>query len=187
MTAHPEPNDHSVPLSAPAEKAPADIQSAAGAPAWLVVLEVGYLFGLVGLLLWYRDTDTLRALVPAQVGPVPLAIPWWGALGGVTISLTGIFRNARDWQSSYEAWHVARPILGAVVGTVGFLIFVVVIRATGSSLDGQSATGRAAFDLVAFLVGYREDIFRQLLKRATDVLFSTDSKAQKAGGDRGAG
>ncbi len=71
-----------------------------------------------------------------------------------------------------ELWHIARPFLGAVVGSVGFLIFIVVIRATCTTVSAGTAAGRAAFDLVAFLVGYREEVFRQLLKRATDVLFA---------------
>lgn len=70
------------------------------------------------------------------------------------------------------AWQVARPFLGAIVGSVGFLVFIVVIKATGSTVSTTTTTGRAAFDLVAFLVGFREEVFRQLLKRATDVLLA---------------
>jgi hypothetical protein len=141
-------------------------------PAWLFALQVGYLVALVAIGLAYLHQPELHRFLPDPAGPVPLGVPWWGALGGVTISFTGMFRNARRWDRSYEPWHAARPFLGAVVGSVGFLVFIVVIRATGSPVSVTTSTGRAAFDLVAFLVGYREEVFRQLLKRATDVLLA---------------
>jgi len=154
-------------------------------PHWLLALELAYLVTLVGFAILYGHTDTLRRVIPVQVGPAPLAVPWWGALGGVTISLTGIFRNARRWDSSYNGWHIARPALGAVVGTVGYLVFIVVVRATGSTVGTSAVDSRAAFDLIAFLVGYREDIFRELLKRATDVLFATGSNKTQATPEKG--
>ncbi len=141
-------------------------------PAWLFALQLAYLAALVALGLAYLHQPALHRFLPDPAGLVPLGVPWWGALGDVTISFTGIFRNARRWDGSYELWHIARPFLGAVVGSVGFLIFIVVIRATGTTVSAGTAAGRAAFDLVAFLVGYREEVFRQLLKRATDVLFA---------------
>ncbi|WP_298384506.1 hypothetical protein [Ferrimicrobium sp.] len=141
-------------------------------PNWLFGLELSYLGILVSLGLIYIHVPGFHHFLPDPVGAVPLAVPWWGALGGVTISLTGIFRNAKDWDKSYEHWHIARPFLGAVVGSVGFLVFIVVIRATGTNVASSSPTSRAAFDLIAFLVGYREQVFRQLLKRAADALLS---------------
>ncbi|MHB1555642.1 MAG: hypothetical protein ACYCZP_17205 [Acidimicrobiales bacterium] len=141
-------------------------------PGWLFGLQVLYLVLLVAIALIYIHQPAVHRFLPDPAGPVPLGVPWWGALGGITISFTGMFRNARRWESSYVAWHVARPFLGAVVGSVGFLVFIVVIRATGSTVSTTTTTGTAAFDLVAFLVGYREEVFRQLLKRATDVLLA---------------
>ncbi len=141
-------------------------------PIWLFVLQLLYLAALVTISLLYAHLGAFRRLVPDPAGPVPLAVPWWGALGGVTISLTGIFRNAGNWQPRYELWHIARPFLGAVVGSVAYLIFIVIIRSTGTIPSSRSAASGAVFDLVAFLVGYREEVFRELLKRASDSLFA---------------
>ena len=153
----------------------------ASAPKWLFVLELSYLPLLVAIAIAYQHWDGLRSLVPDPAGPVPLVVPWWGALGGVTISLTGIFRNAKKWDPSYNAWHVARPFLGATIGSVGYLIFAVAVHASGSGLTTTSSESHAAFALVGFLVGYREELFRQLLKRATDVMFSTGTTAPSDG------
>jgi hypothetical protein len=141
-------------------------------PTWLFVLHLVYIGVLVGLAILYANSSDLRSTVHDPVGPLPLAVPWWGALGGVTIGLTGVFKHSQDWDVDFERWHIARPVLGAIVGSVGCLIFVVVLRASGSDTGAGKAAGGGLFDLVAFLVGYREEIFRQLIKRATDTLFA---------------
>lgn len=138
----------------------------------LFVLELCYLALLVGLALLWGHQPRLRSLVGSQLGPVPVAVPWWGALGGITISLTGVFRHTDGWDSSYNLWHIARPVMGAITGSVGYLIFVAVVRPTGAVPSAHSTTGAAVFDLVAFLVGYREEVFRELLRKAVDILLS---------------
>lgn len=143
-----------------------------GPPRWVLPLQFFYLAALVTLAILYHELPTLRRIIPDPAGPVPLAVPWWGALGGVTISCTGIFRNAGRWNSHYNAWHVARPFLGAVAGAVGYLVFVVVIRTTGANGPSASSTSRPVFDLVAFLLGYREEVFRELLRSAVDTLLA---------------
>ena len=177
---------HEPPANAAAEEAatgaqPDDATPAAPSPAprSLFTLELTYLAVLVAIGLLYFHSTAFRHFLPNPAGPVPLEIPWWGALGGVTISLTGIFRNANRWDSRYELWHIARPVLGAVVGSVAYLIFITVIRTTGAPLSLHPAPSGVVFDLVAFLVGYREQVFRELLKRATDSLFSSTSRDQE--------
>ncbi len=69
--------------------------------------------------------------VPSQLGPIPIGVPWWGAVGAVVVSLYGIFFHVARWDTSFDYWRAARPLLGAVLGLVAYLIFVVVIDATG--------------------------------------------------------
>jgi hypothetical protein len=141
-------------------------------PWWLLPLQLGYLALLMLLALLHFHWSWAHRLVGNALGPIPLAVPWWGALGGITISLTGIFKHASSWNRNLEAWHVARPVMGAIMGSVGYLIFIVVIRSTGASVTAATHTGDAVFDLVAFLVGYREAVFRDLLRKAVDVLLA---------------
>jgi hypothetical protein len=148
-------------------------------PIWIFALQVCYLVTLATIGLAYIHWEPLRQLVPDPLGPVPLSVPWWGALGGVTISFTGIFRNSDKWKPRYELWHIARPFLGAVVGSVAYLIFIVVIRTTGAVPNYQTTPNEPVFDLVAFLTGYREDVFRALLKRAADSLFAQTSQTSQ--------
>jgi hypothetical protein len=137
-------------------------------PRGIYWLSIGYAAGLLVIAVAYVDKVSWLGWLPDPLGPIPLGVPWFGALGGVTISMRGIFRHNAAWDDSYNLRHVSRPISGAIVGIVAYLIFVVVIGATGIT---PKTTGTVVYDLVAFLVGYREDTFRSLVLRATDALF----------------
>ena len=163
-----------------------------------VILAVGLLFFVKRSLLFF---------VPDAFGPVPLGVPWFGALGAVLISLTGVFEHEHDWDSSYWPWHVARPLVGVALGVVSVLILQAGVLAVGSTPIQPGATPTATptsvqpsptpiptatptpsgsatqnqpanpkiptnllYYLVAFLVGYREETFRELIKRLVDII-----------------
>jgi hypothetical protein len=139
-----------------------------GPPRWLFILEAVYLLVLLVVFVSYIEWSGFNDSLPETVGGLPVGVPWFGAVGGVLISLTGIFLHARDWDMTYTWWHVARPLIGAVVGSIGCLILVVVVEATSTN---RTHTNASVYYLAAFLVGYREETFRELIKRATDVIF----------------
>lgn len=149
------------------------------APSWALPLQLLYLAALVAIAVLYHQIKQLRAVFPDPAGPIPLGVPWWGALGGVTISFTGIFRHAHEWQARFNGWHVARPVLGAVAGSVGYLVFIVVIRASGAHASSGAQVNSAIFDLVAFLLGYREAVFREILRSAMDTLLAPGRRERK--------
>src|SRR5438034_694155 len=63
---------------------------------WLSLL---YLMGL-GLVAWLHFTDRLE--LPGEIGSMPTAgVLWFGALGGVLLSLSGVFDHPYDWDPSY--------------------------------------------------------------------------------------
>ena len=118
--------------------------------------------------------------IPDNFGPIPAGVPWFGALGAVLISLTGVFEHEHDWDSSYWPWHVARPLIGIGLGVVSVLIAKAGILAVGStpSTGGTSTTPtNLLYYLIAFLVGYREETFRELIKRLVDVVLSPGGPA----------
>jgi len=114
-------------------------------------------------------------------GIIPLGVPWFGALGAVTISIYGVVDHASAWQSKWNLWHVIRPVVGAILGTVAYLIFIGVIQATGTT---PSAVGASAsiklitYLVIAFVVGFREETFRSLIKRVVDILLSPGDEQQ---------
>lgn len=151
-------------------------------PAYLFPLELAYLLLLSLVAFLYAlhnqpvvigevSIPALRDLLPPTVAGVPISIPWFGALGAVLIGLYGIFDHShRDWQRGLNAWHVARPFTGAVLGTVGYIVFASVIRATGIVPTAPDGVGRLVYFAVAFVVGFREETFRQLIKRMGDLI-----------------
>jgi hypothetical protein len=137
---------------------------------WFFGLSLGYLLILLALGVGYALWPPAHQVVPETLGPIPIGVPWWGALGAVTISLYGTFFHNEAWDRSFNYWHITRPLLGAVLGMVAYLVFVVVIDATGVQ---AKRSGTLVYYLVAFLVGYSENTVQLLLKRATDVLFAS--------------
>jgi len=169
-----------------------------------VILAIGLIFFVKRNLLFF---------VPDAFGPVPVGVPWFGALGAVLISLTGVFEHEHDWDDSYWPWHVARPLIGVAVAVVSVLILQAGVLAVGSTpiqptptptptpVSGQAtptptptptppASGtqdqttnrkiptNLLYYLVAFLVGYREETFRELIKRLVDIILAPgDGKA----------
>jgi len=95
-----------------------------------------------------------------------------------------VFLWNNQWDTKYNYWHIGRPLFGAVLGIVAYFIFVVIVTASGSPpkfLDAGGAANTNAKDLiifyvVAFLVGYREETFRELIKRVTDLILRPGSQ-----------
>jgi hypothetical protein len=118
-------------------------------------------------------------------GIVPMGVPWFGALGAVTISIYGVIDHNDHWQTKWGLWHAVRPVVGAILGTVAYLIFIGLIQATGTtptSVTGAVSTAAKGsstpsvntiiYLVIAFVVGFREETFRTLIKRVVDLLLS---------------
>jgi hypothetical protein len=69
------------------------------------VLALLYLAIILAIgLIFFVKRDLLFFLPDANAfGPVPLAVPWFGALGAVLISLTGVFEHEHD---GHGMWRV---------------------------------------------------------------------------------
>jgi len=152
----------------------ASVTTGISVPTEIYVVELAYLMILLlGATLFNDPTGAhglwkLLHLLPDPVGPIPLAIPWYGALGAVTIGLFGLFQHSDSWDSSYLHWHIARPFTGGTLGLLAYLIFLVVVDATGAQAK-KAGHPEYVYYLVAFIVGFREQTFTTLIKRAADL------------------
>lgn len=149
-----------------------------GKPGPIFILQAFYGF-VLGAAAFLFFTD--RSAIPFgdTLGPVPTPVPWFGALGGVLISVSGLVEHQHDWDERYRYWHWTRPFVGAALGTVSVLILQAGILAVGSnpSVGTANVPKSLLFYLIAFLVGYREETFRELIKRLTDVLLGSTAVA----------
>ena len=115
----------------------------------VLVLQLLYLLLLFVLALWYWQGSAvvlppkvnLYCFVPNPVGGVPLEIVWFGALGGVLLSLQGVFRHVSDWNVRYHPWHVARPFVGAGVAVIAYFLLVVTIGLPARHPTSRDRTG----------------------------------------------
>jgi hypothetical protein len=133
-------------------------------------VELGYLVALGILFVVYTVAPGFRNALPHRLGDLPIGVPWFGAVGGTLISLTGIFKHAADWKPESAPWHYARPLVCAFLGSIGALLFFVAVN-TASTRGGK--VNDPVYEVIAFLVGYREATFRSLIQRATDLLLSS--------------
>ena len=140
-------------------------------------LQLFYLVVLLGAALAYLTWGS-RLPIPNPVGPIPIWVPWFGALGAVAISLAGIFDHAKDWDPAYSYWHWSRPAVGAVMAVVAVLIIQIGILSVGGSKPGPG-TSKSLYYVIAFLVAYREETFRELIKRVADIILTPAPPAPK--------
>jgi hypothetical protein len=139
-------------------------------------IEMAYMLVLLGVAAAYFLVPPVGQTLPKSLGPIPVGVPWFGALGAVSIGLQGVFVHRHDWDSGYDLWHIARPLVGIVLAIVAYLGFIAGILATGNTKvqtgAGTSPTDNIIYYLVAFIVGYREEVFRSLLRRLADVILT---------------
>jgi hypothetical protein len=163
------------------------------APGAFVWYQVAWLSGGVVLVAAFATPQSLVALPDPLPAWTSVLSPWvilGGALGGSTISVVGVSRHAHEWDGArYAFFHLARPLLGLITGCVSVLILIFVINgfsggtnAAGASavtLDPSkpfSAAGHAFMFVIAFVVGYREDSFRELVKRVADLMLTKSTE-----------
>jgi hypothetical protein len=108
---------------------------------------------------------------------------WFGALGGVTIGLFGLYSHlqARDFDSKYELWYICKPIMGAIFGWFVFMVFFVGMLAVGTQ---TGVPNPLLLYVIAFLAGFSERFTIKIVDRIMQVLMTWEDKT--AGSSAGA-
>jgi hypothetical protein len=150
-----------------------------GMPKSVLVVAALWTVAIVTAFFLYIEIAAVRHFFPTKVGSLPISAIWFGAVGGLLVSLEGIFNYNRRWRRSYDYWHYLRPVLGAIMGTAGCLIFIV-LAAAASTKDAP--TDATFYAVVALALGYREANFRALLARLVDtVIIPSETKKEEEG------
>ena len=102
---------------------------------------------------------------------------WFGALGGVTIAIYGIYDHIRrrDFDPKFYLWYLCKPVIGGIFGWFAYLVFYLgLISATGVTTPAPKPQLPFA---IAFLAGFSERFTIQLIDKVMGVLLGTpDSK-----------
>ncbi len=113
---------------------------------------------------------------------------WFGALGGVTIALYGVYSHvqARDFDPRYKLWYVSKPIVGGIFGWFVYLLYYIgLISAQGIS-NTQIKTPELPF-AIAFLAGFSERFTIKIIDRLMAVLTTWEEKTSPASAAKTAG
>jgi hypothetical protein len=136
-------------------------------PPSIVAASLLWLAVLVASFVCYERIDGFADFVAFRLGKLPFEAIWFGAVGGWLISAQGIFEFNREWLHSYDYWHYLRPAVGAIIGTLGCLVFIVLNEA---ATKGPAKPNAVFYDVIALAVGYREESFRKLLQKVFDSI-----------------
>lgn len=158
-------------------------------PGFFYVYCCGWMFCLTVAVLYLAQKPPSRHYTWSYSfqDVLPMWVPWAGALGGTFISLVGVTRHTKDWRRSLAYWHLARPVLGAISGTIGVLMVVLVVKSVTPSTVGTGTTalydkpGIATLSVIAFVIGFREATFRTLVERVVDVILAPGPTGVAAG------
>lgn len=142
--------------------------------AWkLLSIELAYLL----LLLFLGYLTHKWPAYPLWAGFITLhsATAWFGALGGVSVALYGLYSHiqARDFDPKYELWYICKPIMGAVFGWFVFLIYYVGFCAVQQNVDIKNPL---VLYVIAFLAGFSERFTIKIIDRLMQVLTTWEEK-----------
>jgi hypothetical protein len=149
-------------------------------PGWVFVTQILWALGLLAVFLAFVHGND-RLDLPHAFGKVPVEAPWLGAVGGLLASLGGIAYFSRDrWEPRFNYWHPIKPLTGAVSGAVACLLVIVLVRTAAGSTPNTLDT--TALDAAAFVFGFAEKSFRELIKGVTDVFLKPGTKPKNPPG-----
>lgn len=131
----------------------------------------------MALFITYAIWSAFRLHAPTTLGPLPVGVVWFGATGAVIASLRGIFLHSKEWKASFNYWYYSRPLYGATTGSIGALMYWVLLRLGNT---GAVTVDRATFCVAAFVFGFADQAFMEMLKNVTDVIIESGQKASSS-------
>jgi hypothetical protein len=135
---------------------------------------------IVTAFMYYNGA--FNSILPAALPRAALVAGWAGSLGGIAISLKGVYdyrseRPAEDkgdhrlWSSGLMLWHIGRPFSGIVVGLAVFILLKVAVP------SGTPST--ASIAAVSFILGMRDKQFFEFVQQIASVIVTTPAHNNK--------
>lgn len=119
------------------------------------------------------DPENPEGIAAAEIA---LRAMWFGALGGIVISLKGVYDHccARgDWDNCFDLWHIGRPISGALTG----LITLVLLLAT----NPNGVPSQPVVFAIAFIFGTQERRFFNFLSEVAALVVRVPNEDAQVG------
>ena len=129
---------------------------------------------VLAVLAWayHSPAVMLKSLIPTDLQGTPIYAVWFGALGGIVISLKGVYDySPREWQYKFNLWHLGRPFSGGIAGGVILLLLGTV---SGGDLTWQVALA------AAFVIGTQDRRFFNFLSEVARLIVQVPGDPQDA-------
>lgn len=108
-----------------------------------------------------------------------------GALGGVVIAIWGLITHTTnlDFDRQFAVWYWFKPVLGALTGLVAVITAIGGLLAIqGQGAMPSSANGRMVLYILAFLAGFSERFFIDIVDRVMTALLSSGQPSSSNSG-----
>jgi hypothetical protein len=149
----------------------------------LLGIEAAYL--LVLLLLGYGTYKWPTFGLWSGLVNIHLQTAWFGALGGVSIAIYGIYEHVQkqDFDPNFELWYLCKPVIGAIFGWFVFLIYVVGFVSVQGVEPATIQTKEVPF-VIAFLAGFSERFTLKMVDKLMSVLTTWQDQTGTQGGSQ---
>jgi hypothetical protein len=114
--------------------------------------------------------------LPSDNMDISLRAMWFGALGGIVISLKGVYEHCchrGDWDDCFDLWHIGRPISGALTGLITLVLLLAV--------NPNGTPSEPVVYAIAFIFGTQERRFFNFLFEVAALVVRVPNEDQKAG------
>jgi hypothetical protein len=120
-----------------------------------------------------KGPDSASVISSAELS---LRAMWFGALGGIVISLKGVYDHccARgEWDQCFDFWHFGRPFSGALTGLITLVLLLAV--------NPNNIPSEPAVYAIAFIFGTQERRFFNFLSEVAGLVVRVPNEDQQAG------
>ncbi|MEJ2613811.1 MAG: hypothetical protein P8Z35_02545 [Ignavibacteriaceae bacterium] len=96
---------------------------------------------------------------------------WYGALGGITIGIFGIYNHIRngDFDPRFKLWYICKPIIGGIFGWFIYGLYVIGFIAVQDK-NLQDIPNPMFIYIIAFLAGFSERFILRMIDKVMAVI-----------------
>ena len=140
----------------------------------IFIYDLLVVFGLLVVAYYYvKSAEHYWLVKPTGAGTseqisnieLSLRAVWFGALGGIVISLKGVYDHCCDngaWDRCFELWHIGRPVSGALTGLITLVLLL--------STNPTSTPSEPVVYAIAFIFGTQERRFFNFLSEVAALV-----------------
>ncbi|HRE47228.1 MAG TPA: hypothetical protein PLD47_05835 [Aggregatilineales bacterium] len=143
-----------------------------------------YLICALIVLLAFSLDANYRALVPDTLGILKMAwLPiMFGALGAIFNGMMAIHEHTtieHNFDPIHVSWYILNPFMGAIMGIVVLIFFAVTSNTFNTQTPDYSQSAPLVIWLLAFAVGWQQNLVFRLLNRFLKTFLGDDKTAQR--------